>query len=106
MYVFVAFIITGLTQVSDNVGYTNMCLFCCPTMDKSTYVAATNIGIIPFMVFLPIIMGQLIDRGVLNYINTFAVALVMMIAAIIYIAFVVDNPKAYTDMKASQKAAV
>ena len=105
MYVFAAFIITGLTQVSDNVGYTNMCLFCCPTMDKSTYVAATNIGIIPFMVFLPIIMGQLIDRGVLNYINTFVVALVMMIAAIIYIAFVVDNPKAYTDMKASQKAA-
>ena len=101
MYVFFAFVITGLAQVSDNVGYTNMCLFCCPTADKSTYVAATNIGIIPFMVFLPIIMGQLIDRGVLNYTSTFYVALAMMVAAIIYILIVLDNPKAYKEMKST-----
>jgi MFS family permease len=103
MYVFLAFVITGLTQVSDNVGYSNMCLFCCPTMDKSTYVAATNIGIIPFMVFLPILMGHFIDTGVLTYTGTFVVALVMMILAILYIAVVVDNPKAYCAMKAAEK---
>jgi len=96
----VAFVITGLTQISDNVGYSNMCLFLCPTEDKSTYVAATNIGIIPFMVILPIIIGKLMDVGIISYNGTFTIAVIMMVAAIIYIFAVVDNPKAYLDMKA------
>lgn len=99
------FIITGIAQISDNVGYTNMCLFCCPTEDKSTYVAVTNVGIIPVMALAPIIMGLLLDHGVLTYIGAFGIALAMMIASIIYIAFVVDNPKAYCDMKTAQKSA-
>lgn len=101
MYVFVAFIITGLAQISDNVGYTNMTLFCCPTLDKSTYVAAVNVGIIPFMVFLPPIIGKLIDSGVITYFGAFGVSLAMMVAAIIYILIVLDNPKAYKEMKTS-----
>lgn len=103
--VFAAFIITGLAQISDNVGYTNMTLFCCPTLDKSTYVAAVNVGIIPFMVFLPPIVGKLIDNGVLTYLGAFSVALVMMLVSILYIAFVLVNPKAFTDMKAVQAKA-
>jgi len=99
--VFAAFIITGLAQISDNVGYTNQTLFTCPTMDKSTYVAAVNVGIIPFMVFLPPIIGKLIDNGVLTYMGAFAIALALMVAAIFYIAIVVKNPKAFTDMKAA-----
>jgi MFS family permease len=101
----IAFVITGLAQVSDNVGYSNMCLFTCPTVDKSSYVAATNVGIIPFMVLGPIIIGQLIDKGILSYLGSFWVSLVLMIAAAIYILTVVENPKAYTDMKAAEKAA-
>lgn len=95
------FIITGIAQISDNVGYTNMCLFCCPTEDKSTYVAVTNVGIIPFMALFPIIMGLLIDKGILSYIGTFTIALVMMVAAIIYLAVVLENPKSFRDMKAA-----
>ncbi|MFA6473072.1 MAG: MFS transporter [Candidatus Latescibacterota bacterium] len=95
------FIITGIAQISDNVGYTNMCLFCCPTEDKSTYVAVTNVGIIPFMALFPIIMGLLIDKGILSYIGTFTIALIMMVAAIIYLAVVLENPKSFRDMKAA-----
>ncbi len=105
VYVFVAFVITGLSQISDNTGYTNMTLFCCPTLDKSTYVAAVNIGVIPFMVFLPPVIGYLIDKGIMTYMSSFGLALVMMVAAIIYIALVVENPKAFIEMKAAQNAA-
>ena len=77
-----------------------MTLFCCPTLDKSTYVAAVNVGIIPFMVFLPPIVGKLIDMNILSYIGAFGVALALMVLAIIYILIVLDNPKAYKEMKA------
>ena len=97
--IFAAFIITGLTQVSDNVGYTNMCLLCCPTIDKSTYVAVTNIGVNIFTVPLPIILGLLMDKGLLSYTSTFTVVLAMMAAAIIYILLVMKNPKAFIEMK-------
>ena len=101
--IFIAFIITGLTQVSDNVGYTNMTLFCCPTLDKSTYVAAVNIGIIPFMVLLPLAMGLLMDLGVFSYGGTFTISLLLMIASILYFIFVMDNPKSFKEMKAAAK---
>jgi len=99
--IFVAFVITGLTQISDNVGYTNMCLLCCPTIDKSTYVAVTNIGVNIFTVPLPIILGLLMDRGILNYTGTFTIVMVMMAAAIIYILTVMKDPKAFVEMKTS-----
>lgn len=101
----IAFVITGLAQISDNVGYSNLCLFTCPTIDKSSYVAATNVGIIPFMVFGPIIVGQLIDKGILSYLGSFWISLILMIIAIFYILFVVENPKAYTEMRNAQKGA-
>jgi MFS family permease len=101
--VFGIFIITGLAQMSDNVGYTNMCLFCCPTIDKSTYVAVTNVGIIPFMVILPIVMGLLIDNGILTYMSTFGIALAMMIVATLYILFFLENPKAFMELRAASK---
>ena len=97
----VAFAITGLTQVSDNVGYSNMCLLCCPTLDKSTYVAVTNVGVNVLTVPLPMIFGKLMDMGVLNYNGTFTITLCMMVAAIIYVTIVVENPKAYVAMKAA-----
>jgi len=101
--IFVAFIITGLSEMSDNVGYTNMCLFCCQSEDKSTYVAVTNVGVIPFMVILPIVVGRLIDTGILTYERTFALAMGMMISAIIYILIVVKNPPGYVEMKTAAR---
>ncbi|MCE5248937.1 MFS transporter [bacterium] len=98
--ILVAFVISGLAQISDNVGYTNMCLLCCPTVDKSTYVAVTNVGVNLFTVPLPIILGLLMDKGILNYNSTFTIVLVMMVAAIIFILTVMRNPKAFIDMKA------
>jgi len=99
--IFVAFVITGLAQISDNVGYTNMCLFCCPTVDKSTYVAVTNVGVNVFTVPLPIILGLLMDRGVLTYNGTFTIVLIMMVVAIIYILTGMRDPKAFIEMKAA-----
>ncbi|HUT63634.1 MAG TPA: MFS transporter, partial [Anaerolineae bacterium] len=101
LIVIIFFIITGLAQISDNVGYSNMSLFCCPTEDKSTYVAAVNIGIILPMIFLPIIVGKLMDAGVFGFNGVFAISVVMMVAAILYILAVVENPKSFVEMKAA-----
>lgn len=103
LLILAAFAITGLTQVSDNVGYSNMCLLCCPTLDKSTYVAVTNVGVNMLTVPLPMIFGKLMDMGVLSYSSTFTITLCMMVAAIIYVAIVVENPKAFVEMKAAAK---
>ncbi len=100
--IFAAFILTGLTQISDNVGYTNMCLLCCPTEDKSTYVAVTNVGVNIFTVPLPIIIGLLMDKGLLNYNRTFTLVVVMMAVSIIYILTVMENPKSFIEMKAAK----
>jgi MFS family permease len=101
VFVVGAFIFTGLSQISDNVGYSNMTMFCCPTDDKSTYVAAVNIGIILPMVFLPIIIGKFIGAGVFGFNGAFAISVAMMASAILYIFFVVENPKSFVDMKAA-----
>lgn len=100
--IFIAFFITGLAEMSDNVGYTNMSMLCCPTEDKSTYIAVTNVGIIPFMVILPVLMGRLIDAGILTYHHTFAIAMGMMIAAITYISLYVENPPGFVKMRAAE----
>ncbi len=105
LLIFVSFAITGLAQISDNVGYSNMCLICCPTLDKSTYVAVTNVGVNLLTVPLPMIFGKLMDMGYMTYNSTFGVTICMMVAAIIYVMFVVDNPKAFIEMKAAQKSA-
>ncbi len=99
---FAAFVVTGFAQISDNVGYTNMCLLCCPTLDKSTYVAVTNMGIIPFMALLPIIFGKLMDTGIMTFQGVFTVAICMMVSAILYLLFILENPKAFREMKAAR----
>jgi MFS family permease len=96
---FFAFVITGLAQISDNVGYTNMCLFCCPTIDKSTYIAVTNIGVNVLTVPLPIIFGFLMDRGVLGFNGMFSIVTIMMVSALLFVTFVVKNPQQFLDMK-------
>ena len=101
---FAAFTLTGFAQISDNVGYTNMCLLCCPTPDKSTYVAVTNMGIIPFMALMPILVGKLMDLGILTFHGAFILALSMMATAILYLVFVLDNPRNFTDLKTAKKA--
>ncbi|MFC1608089.1 MFS transporter [Candidatus Latescibacterota bacterium] len=101
--VFLAFAVTGLAQVSDNVGYSNMCLLSCPTVDKSTYVAVTNVGVNIFVVPLPIIFGFLMDKGIMSYTSMFGIVMAMMIAAVIYVTFIVENPKAFLDMKAAKE---
>ena len=105
MLLFVTFAITGLAQISDNVGYSNMCLICCPTLDKSTYVAVTNVGVNILTVPLPMIFGKLMDMGIMTFNSTFGITICMMVVAIIYVAIFVDNPKAFIEMKAAQKTA-
>lgn len=99
---FAAFVVTGLAQISDNVGYTNMILLCCPTQDKSTYVAVSNMGVIPFMALLPIIFGKLMDMSVISFQGVFGIAIFMMVSAILYLLFVLDNPPAFRAMKAAK----
>ncbi|MFC1693117.1 MFS transporter [Candidatus Latescibacterota bacterium] len=98
---YAAFVITGLAQISDNIGYSNMTMLLCPTLDKSTYGAVVNVGVNMLTIPLPIIFGILMDKGILNYNGTFTIAISMMVAAIIYILVVIKNPKAFIEMKAS-----
>ena len=100
----IAFLVIGFAQQSDNVGYTNMTLFCCPSADKSTYVAAVNVGFFLPMVFLPIIVGKLMGAGIIGFTGVFTISLILMAAAIVYILAVVENPKAFVDMKAAPAA--
>ena len=101
VFIIAAFIITGFAQISDNVGYSNMGLLCCPTADKSTYVAAVNVGIILPMIFLPIIVGKLMGLNIIGFNGVFGISVVLMVAAIIYIIAVVENPKVFVEMKAA-----
>ncbi len=101
MVAFAAFFITGFAQISDNVGYSNMCLLLCPTLDKSTYIAVTNVGVNLLTVPLPIIFGKLLDMGILNFNSMFTIIVIMMGTALIYIATIIENPKAFVEMKAA-----
>ena len=44
-------------------------------------------------------MGKLMDLGIFSFNGTFPVALIKMVTAILYITFVVENPKAFINMK-------
>ncbi|MFC1528521.1 hypothetical protein ACFL5B_01285 [Candidatus Latescibacterota bacterium] len=76
-----------------------------------TYLNASSmqIGLITaifwagFAVPLPIIFGKLMDMGILNYNSMFTISFIMMGAAIIYILTVIENPKAFTELKAGTK---
>lgn len=103
LLIFVAFALTGFSQVSDNVGYSNMCMFCCPTLDKSTYVAVTNVGVNILTVPLPMIFGKLMDMGIMGFNGMFTIVVAMMVAAIIFVGIFVRNPQSFIDMKAAAK---
>jgi MFS family permease len=98
---YIGFIITGLAQISDNVGFNSMYLLCCPTADKSTYMAVTLIGINLITIPLPFIIGKLIDNGIFTYSRTFTLSFIMMIVAILYLITIVKNPKAFYDMRSA-----
>lgn len=84
----------------SGLGY--MMLQCCPTEDKSTYVALTFLGVNVLTVPLPIIFGKLMDSGILNYNNLCAILLTTTVVAIIYIVTVFENHQAFIDMKAAK----
>jgi hypothetical protein len=44
------------------------------------------------------------DKGILTFHGTFALALCMMVTAILYLVFVLENPKSFRDMKAQKKS--
>ncbi len=88
---------------ADWCGLGYMMFQCCPTEDKSTYAALTFLGVNVLTVPLPIIFGKLMDNGILNCNNLFAILLTTTVVALIYIVTVFENPKAFIDMKAAQK---
>lgn len=104
-FIIAVFFITGIAMGADWSGLGYMMLQCSPTEDKSTYVALTFLGVNVLTVPLPIIFGKLMDTGILNYNNLFAILLTSTVVALIYIIYVFENPKAFIDMKAAQKQA-
>ena len=103
LYMFyIVYIFAGYAQISNNIGYSNMTLLSCPIQDKSSYVGLVNVMVFPFVIVVPMLVGKLIDHGVLTYLLTFKLSMVMMVAATLYFYFFVDNPKGYTDMKRSR----
>ena len=97
--VLLAFIVCGLASAADWSGLGYMMYLCSPDEDKSSYVALTFIGSNLFTVPLPMIVGKLIDKGILGYHSTFAIFIGTTIIAILYILTVVKNPEAFIQMK-------
>jgi hypothetical protein len=56
-------------------------------------------GVIPFMALLPIFFGKLMDLSVIRFQGVFGIAICMMVTAILYLVFVLDNPPAFNAMK-------
>ena len=99
---YVVWVFAGFAQICNNIGYSNMTLLSCPIQDKSSYVGLVNFAVFPFVVVVPMVVGALIGRGILNYTSTFILSMTMMVIAIVYFIFFVDNPQGYKDMKAKQ----
>ncbi len=99
---FAAFTLTGFAQISDNVGYTNMCLLCCPTPDKSTYSRLRTWGYFVHGAHAHVV-GKIMDLKIspsrhfhpytLHDGDRHTLSRVVL-----------DNPKSTPDMKAAKKA--
>lgn len=96
------FIITGIAIGADWCGVGYMMLQCCPTEDKSTYVALTFLGVNVLTVPLPILFGRLMDMGILHYSGLFAILVAMTVLALVYIVTVLENPATFIEMKKAQ----
>ncbi|MBN1290422.1 MAG: MFS transporter [Candidatus Latescibacteria bacterium] len=101
---YVVWVFAGFAQICNNIGYSNMTLLSCPIQDKSSYVGLVNFAVFPFVVIVPMVVGALIERNILNYTSTFIISMIMMVIAILYFVFFVDNPQGYKDMKAQKSA--
>ena len=100
LYMFyVVWIFAGFAQICNNIGYTNMTMLSCPLQDKSTYVGLVNFAVFPLVVVVPMVFGALIGKGRITYVQTFVIAIVLMITASLYFVFFVDNPEGYRKMK-------
>ena len=99
---YIVWIFAGFAQICNNIGYSNMTLLSCPIQDKSSYIGLVNFAVFPFVVVIPMVIGALIGRGILNYTSTFILSMVIMVIAAVYFLFCVDNPQGYKDMKAAQ----
>jgi len=102
--IIMVFIISGIAMAADWSGFGYMTYQCCPTEDKSTYVAITFLGINVFTVPLPIIFGKLMDTGILNYNKMFTIFMISTIVSIIYLFTVFKHPQAFYDIINERKA--
>jgi MFS family permease len=94
-------IFAGFAQICNNIGYSNMALLSCPIQDKSSYIGLVNLSVFPFVVVLPMIVGALIEKGILTYTGTFVISMALMVITMVYFAFFVDNPVEFKRMKAA-----
>ena len=101
-FIVAIFIITGIAMATDWSGLGYMMLQCCPTEDKSTYVALTFIGVNILTVPLPMIFGKMMDMGILTHGRLFAILIVSTVVALVYIVTVFENPAAFYEMKKAQ----
>jgi MFS family permease len=97
------FITTGVAIGADLNGMGYMMLQCCPTEDKSTYVALTFLGVNVLTVPLPILFGRLMDMGVLHYRGLFAILVAMTVIALVYTVSVFENPASFIEMKKARE---
>lgn len=106
VYAFYAvWIVAGYAQICNNIGYSNMTLLSCPIQDKSSYIGLVNFAVFPFAVVIPMVVGALIDRGILSFTGTFQISMGLMVLAILFIAVFVENPTAFKQMQAEAAAA-
>ena len=93
------FFIAGVSQICDNVGYSNMCFLSCPIEDKTTYIGLINLFVFILPVIMPFVFGGLVSSGVLSIKAAFLITGASMIIAMLWILFKVDNPAGFKNLK-------
>ena len=93
------FFIAGLSQICDNVGYSNMCFLSCPIEDKTTYIGLVNLFVFIMPVIMPFVFGGLVSSEVLSIKAAFLINGASMIIAIFWILFKVENPAGFKKLK-------
>ena len=96
---FLVFFFAGLSAICDNVGYSNMAFLSCPIEDKTTYIGLVNLFTFLLPVVMPFVFGGLESTGIISIGTVFIINCFVMIAAILWLLYMVDNPEGFKKLK-------
>jgi len=99
---YAVFFFGGLSQICDNVGYSNMAFQSCPIDDKTTFIGFVNLFTFIMPVIMPFVFGWFEAAGYVSIRAIFIINAFVMIVAMLWITFMVDNPEGFKKLKKSE----